>query len=643
MTDNYHLNKKIKSHFGFKGLWLVLIIFVLASFFCLAPLIWYGAKAGTLAAQSFSISKQLANDISGQDWSKSAKSIETLSKNLVQIDSSLSRLGPISLLPKIRNDVQVARQFLTVSQSLTDSYLAIFNILAQAEKSGLVMDQNSLWKNKEAGKLISQNKKELLLAQEKLDQARRSFAAISTNEFPGFLAKPLRAAHSQLQQVLESTDLIVPAISLLPDFLGYEKEKHYLLVFENNMELRPTGGFIGSYGLITVQDGQIKNIFTDDVYNLDKLSEGKLKRLAPRPMAVYNNQTYWYMRDANWPASWPDSAKTVADFFAIERQNANLPAQKLDGVIAITPDFIANILEVVGPIESHGVVFRAENFAWDLEKFVENDFAGQNIPYEERKAIIGVLSNKLIEKMENTTSSDLVKLWLAFKKNIDQKNILVYMFDEQLQAYFSQRNWAGEIRPATGDYLMLIDSNFAALKTDSVMKRSIKRSLSLNTAGDLISRLEITYQHTGQFVRNFITRYRTYAKIYVPQGSWFENGQVKEGDKAISLDMSKDLEYGTEYGKAYVAYFLVIEPGATKTIILNYKLPAYLKKQFEDGSYSLLVQKQPGTIGHLLSIDLNLSQEISAYQADSWPSAYHKTSISWQSDLAADREYHLKF
>jgi len=643
-NGNSHFSSNNSVRFlSLKGSILFIAISLTSLIIVLAPLVFHGVKAANYALVSYQQVKNLVSDSQAKNWSAGVKTAANLQVNLKKLDLEISRLGLITKLPKLNQALKISRQFLAVADSLTGSYLETFKIFAKVEELGAVIDPLDLLENKEALKLISANNAGLTLAQNNVDQAKKRFAEINTNEFSGLFSKYLFLAHAQLGQILTITDLAIPALPELVDFLGFNGAKHYLLIFENNMELRPTGGFIGSYGIITIESGEVKKIFTDDVYNLDKLSAGKMKELAPLPMQKYNNQKYWYLRDANWSANWPDSAKKITEFFHKERINANLSDQPLDGVIAITPDFIANLLAVIGPIKSQGLTFSAKNFALDLEKFVEFDFSQYDVAYSERKEIIGDLADILIARMENIPTGDLVKLWLAVKKNIDQKQILVYMFDDKLQKYFSDRQWSGEVKATAGDYLMIVDSNLASLKTDSVMERSIKQTLKINNAGDLIAQLEITYQHNGQFLTDLITRYRTYAKVYVPEGSWFERGWIKAGDKETALDMSKDLEYGNEFGKSYAAYFLVIEPGHSKTIILEYKLPATLKNQSEKGQYSLTVQKQPGTSGHKLEIDLNFSRDIAAYKSDNFPSRFDGQSISWKTDLSVDREYIIKF
>lgn len=409
------------------------------------------------------------------------------------------------------------------------------------------------------------------------------------------------------------------------------------------MELRPTGGFIGSYGLLTVKDGEITSMFTDDIYNLDKPSIGLLKVEAPLPMQKYNNQKILYMRDANWSPDWPTSAETLLTFFNQERDNAGFGIQQIDGIIAITPDFIANLIEATGPITANGITFDAENFAMDLEMFVEFDYVNYGISLSQRKAIIGSLTSILIDRIYTANTEDLVNLWLTTKKNIDEKHILLYLLDDKLQKEFEKQNWTGTINQTENDFFMLVDSNLAALKTDSVMERSLDYSLKLDENDDLIATLAITYDHTGESLTDLITRYRTYARLYTPEDTWFIRAYIQHGDQKQELKLLNDVEIIEEFNKKYAAAFIQIEPGDSKTLIFEYRLSEKIKKDYEDGLYRLFVQKQPGTSGHNLKINLNFNQSIKSYHSEILPEKLDKKSIDWNTDLRVDREFDIKF
>ena len=435
----------------------------------------------------------------------------------------------------------------------------------------------------------------------------------------------------------------MPLISYLPELAGVDGEKNYLVLFENNMELRPTGGFIGSYGLITIDNGEVKSIVTDDIYNLDKHSKDKLLVAAPWQMTAYNKQKYLFLRDANWSPDWPTSAIAIRNFWEAERANAGLPPVKLDGIIAITPDFIANFLDVTGPITADGITFTKNNFAMDLEKAVEFDYAQKGIPLSERKSIIGDLAGELMKKVMRLGAKDALKLWTVAKEDIEGKQMLVWLADSRLQSFVSAENWSGEIVNADSDYLFVVDANLAALKTDSVMKRDISYSLASNASGELVARAAITYRHTAKPVPALISAYRTYTRIYVPDGSWFEKAYLEDKSGTRYLSLGQDVDISSEFNKKVAGVFFTVDPQSEKTLVVEYKLPPRIKEQLASRGYSLYIQKQPGTAGHGLKTDLKFDKLISAWQSETPPQQPSGRELRWSQTLDTDKQYKVRF
>ncbi|MFA5029430.1 MAG: DUF4012 domain-containing protein [Patescibacteria group bacterium] len=646
--DDFLMEHGLKKKKSKTWIWLILVgaavIFLLV---ILVPL----ATSSQKLLNGLKAAEQKANLAFGYassgNWSQTARTLEELNKELSIVKASSQQLGLISYLPPIKKINLSFGQLVDSANDLTFAYGMIFSVLDKMEQeldveklaSGL-SDRDNF---KGLLKSIADNRQDLLLAEKKIDSAGQKLLQINTNNFSGPLKDKLLQVNKLLQTGVDNTKTALPLITNLPEILGYNQEKTYLFVFQNNMELRPTGGFIGSYGLIKIKDGKIINVFTDDIYNLDKLSEGKLLALAPVPMLKYNAQKYWYLRDANWSPDWPTSAQKIIWFFDQERAVANLPPLKLDGVIAINPDFISNLLAVIGPITAQGLTFKSDNFASDLEKFVEFDYVHNQIAKTQRKDIIGVLTGIIINKVYDLPPAELLKIWLAFKKSIDEKNILVFLTDGNLQQEFSRNNWSGEVKTADADYLMVIDSNFAALKTDQVMKRSLSYNLTVDDRGDLFGHLEVTYQHQGKYVKDLITKYRDYVRVYVPENSWFNRIAVKHNNEIKDLNLKDEVVFNKELGKSTAATFFTVEPGETKTLIFEYKLPESVKKQYQSGLYKFSVQKQPGTVGHNLKIYLDFNQPIIAYHADALPHKMDSETVSWQTDLSLDRNFTIKF
>lgn len=581
------------------------------------------------------------------DWHKVSEELLAIEGDISKIKSYLKGLGPILFWPEIKKTTAASDQILTASAKLFSGYSEAFGLLAKIEADFKIEDlslgfSDSNQRIKLLG-LIRDSRQTLMAIKNQIDEAKLAINQADLTQAAKWWPSQFYLIDYFLQAAVDHTEIALPIFSNLPELLGDNQSKRYLFIFQNNTEIRPTGGFIGSYGIFTVKNGELTNFFTDDVYNLDKLSESKLKVLAPEPMQKYNSQKYWYLRDANWSPDWPTSAEQIIWFFNIESANAGLPPKELDGVITITPDFIANILGVIGSIKVRGITFSAANFTKELEQFVEFDYPQYGLKKSERKAIIGELTEAIINKLYNLPANDWLTVWLAFKKNIEEKHILVYLLDKKLQESFFEKNWAGKVQETAGDYLLVIDSNLASLKTDQVMKKSINYNLKIDESGDLIAQLEITYQHEGNYKKDLITRYRDYLRFYVPDGSWFLKSYLKEGGQTTELAILKDLEVHQELAKRVAATFLVVEPQTEKTLVVTYRLPQKIKEQYQRGMYKFSVQKQAGTIGHDLKINLNFNQDISAYQSDNLPQSFKSKAISWETDLKVDREFIVKF
>ncbi len=581
------------------------------------------------------------------DWPTARQELEGLNGQLGKIRRRLDWLGPLGYLPPIKRNLTGLDQLLLVSQDIVTGYQEVFLIIEglqghfQAKEMALSFESPE--HRLEFLKALQEEKESFQKVSGEINRAKEDFIEIKTSDFSGIFQSKLVFLYQFLDETITGTETAIPILANLPELGAVGGEKKYLLIFQNNMELRPTGGFIGSYGIITVRNGKIVKIKTNDVYNLDRLAEGKLAITAPEPFWRYNNQRNWYLRDANWSPDWPTAAEKILWFFNQEREAAGLTKIDFDGVIALTPDFIANLLEVVGPLEARGVVFQADNFAMDLEQFVEFDYADYGIPVHQRKAIIGELTEKLMKKVYHLPPEKILSFWLAFKNNIDQKQILVYLTAPELQRYFSQKNWSGELQTAVGDYFLAVDSNFASLKTNSVMEKSFSYQLTADDSGRLTARLEINYLHQGEYLKDLITEYRNYLRVYVPKESWFLKAGLRQNDHLVELGIPEEVDIKEEFGKKYLGFFFTVKPGREKTVVLEYRLPERIAEQYRRGVYNFCVQKQPGSAGHNLKIVLKFNQRVKSYSSYRPPITAENKILGWQSDLKEDRCYLVNF
>jgi len=402
----------------------------------------------------------------------------------------------------------------------------------------------------------------------------------------------------QLQEAADLMAKLAPLAKLLPALGGYPQESNFLILLQNNDELRPTGGFIGVFGLAKTKNGEILSLLTDDSYHLDMPAIDKWEKEPPVPIKKYLKVENWYLRDANWVPDWALAAQKINEIYTGESLAVGSPAPDFNGIIAINPDFISSLLRLVGPINIKGENYTPENFQELLQYNVEVAYKDRNISSWDRKEIINELLSELKSRLFNLPAKDWVALLNTLDSNIASKDIQLYFSNESLQTLARSLGASGEVKQTAGDYLMVVDANLAAFKSDAVVKKKIAYSVSERN-GNTTASLTLNYRHEGDFNWR-TTRYRSYTRIYTPLGSRLISYSGLDSDKADWTALDDPILNKTIFG-----FFFTVEPGTEKDIIIRYTLPDSINKQIINNNYELLVQKQSGRRTQELKVDLN--------------------------------------
>lgn len=419
-------------------------------------------------------------------------------------------------------------------------------------------------------------------------------------------------------------------------FLGDKMDKRYMLVFQNNTEKRGSGGFIGSFALVDVRRGEITKLTVPKGGTYD--TEAGLSHLVTAPQPLHLLNPLWHFWDANWWPDWPTSAKKLMWFY----ENSNGPT--VDGVISLTPTVLERVLGVIGPIDmtkDYGVIIDANNF-WS----VTQTFSEQK-PHvtTEPKKIIGDLMNRLMEELpKRLTPEKTVQLITVLEQALEEKQILPYFTDPELENTVHDLGWSGAIAETEGDYLMVVNTNIGGQKTDKVINEILTHEARILPDGAIIDTLTIRREHTGVKGELFVgVRNVDWLRVYVPEGSrllsatgfrapdstLFETPDPKwETDPDLktenmgTLDSASLTKVYREHGKTVFANWSMIDPGETQTITLQYELPFVLKPPPPQTGwrgwlerwlhtepsleYSLLAQKQPGALTTTLHSSVQL-------------------------------------
>lgn len=443
-------------------------------------------------------------------------------------------------------------------------------------------------------------------------------------------------------QVSESlVAAVIPLSEILPAVAGYPEKATYLILLQDNNKLRPTGGFISTYGILELEYGEIINFITHDIYYLDIPVKDKLNIKPPEPLKRYLGINQWFMRDANWSPDFPTTAKNIEWFY--QNEIKLIPSSQLeevgalgvefDGIIAITAKFITDFLTITGPIEVKNEIYTKDNFIDLLQYKVKEGEIQLGEPAWQKKEVIGEIAKKIKIKLIDSPFSQWSEILRTFNNNVINKDILIYLKDTSLQNLAIKQDLAGEIKDFVGDYLMIVDANLSTSAIDTIINRGIDYEIQQGHNG-LFAKLQINYAYNKDF-NNQADEYKTYTRVYTPLGSQLVKA---EGMTAERIDVKNEL------GKTSFGVFISIKPKEIGSLYFEYKLPIDIYHSVSNGQYELYVQKQPGSKVKMLTIDLEFINSIKSYN----PTGFYVDKISdshikWESDLNTDRKFEVIF
>ncbi len=548
------------------------------------------------------------------DFSKINQEIKSLGGKLMQIFSVI----PVFSKASSAQNAFLAGEQLTKGASLITEAVETFYEIQK--------NQNQTPKNRSI--LISEA---FLASRKKTEEARKLFEdaqhlleKINLADIPEEYQKDFLVTKKIVPATIKAIEYFQNNQRLFSEFMGVNGPRKFLIIFQNNNEMRATGGFIGSYAIVSVSNGQLKNIFIDGIYNPD----GQLKENIIPPRPIRKISAGWSTHDANWFPNFPDSARKIAWFY----EKTGGPT--VDGVIAVTPIVLEKLLEISGPIEmeEYGVVVDSENFVETTQFKVEVDYDRvENNP----KRFIADLTPKVVNKiMQETDLSRAIRILSVFSSALQEKHIQIYSFDSEVQKLISRQGWSGEIKQTDKDFLMVVNSNLNGFKTDGVIDEYIDHKATINQDGSVIAEVSIKRVHNGgdKAFEWFNKVNSNYMRVYVPLGSQLleaegytkevikdplnyeklgfkEDPDVKKQEEAIQIDKETGTMIYEENGKTVFANWVYVSPKEEVIVRYKYLLPFKINlTENEFASYSLLAQKQAGSRGSKFSSQLEFPE-----------------------------------
>jgi hypothetical protein len=512
----------------------------------------------------------------------------------------------------------------------------------------------------------------------------RLLSEIEPDNLPQDYQASFRTLQERSDQISKSFFELDSLIARMHSILGFEGEKRYLLIFQNNSEMRGSGGFMGSYSIVDFRDGEITKLETPKGGTYDT-EAGYLKRIvAPEPLHIVN--PLWHFWDANWWPDWKKTAKKLMWFYE------NSGGSSVDGVIAITPVVAERLLEIIGPLDmqdTHGVTMTHENFWETTQTFAEEKpldhpdyyplpfvptatsalaFASstetKEIGTEPKKIIGDLLAEIRIELPKRIDKDMFLGLLAGFEQSLSEKHALFYFNDWQTQAKFEELDWAGRMHHTEWDYLMVTNTNISGAKSDRKIAQKIDHQAEVQPDGRIVNTLLISRTHTGLKGEKFSgVKNLDWMRIYLPLGSrfisaegfwppdestfekpdpsWQHDPDLKASEENFVRDSVSWTKIYNEDDKTVFANWAQVDPGQTVRIVVRYELPFTISLDNENEEpYALMVEKQPGAMPSDFSSRLILAPG----QVPSWyyPENLGALPDGWQineTGLALDRFY----
>lgn len=447
--------------------------------------------------------------------------------------------------------------------------------------------------------------------------------------------KFLQNSFVQDQVVKKLGDENAELLAFLPQFLGFTKPMTYLMLFQNNTELRPGGGFLGVYAVVRLDKGRSEVLKVEGTEIIDRNTPEDWKPTPPEILKEHLKVNRWYFRDSNWSPDFVASAENVLKMYKGE---GGLLADEIDAVVGITPTVLEEFMKKTGPITVEGIEFTADNVTEKLEYEVEYGYDEKGIHFFERKQIIEPFMLQLLHSLKINSLANIQNYFELIQDLTKEKQIFIYSLDTDLQKELDKKDWTGRVKQVDGDYLLWVDANLAALKTDHAIERTLHYSFLRQEDGKILATAEMEYKHNGKFDWR-TTRYRTYARVYVPIGSEFVTSTGSMAwDRTDKLGV---IDQGEELGKKWFGTFIAIEPGKIGKLSFSYYLPPSVGDQIKNGLYTLFVQKQAGTIKSGLTLDLEFGNNIVTASPEEIKEDWGDAVYKHEDDLRMDRKFEV--
>ena len=483
--------------------------------------------------------------------------------------------------------------------------------------------------------------------EEPLARTRESLNALvaARARVPDGLIAPMDEGINELDDALIELEALVHgyerAQGFLPELLGYDGERRYLLLPQNNTELFPSGGLISSYGILTINAGRLEGVALEYFGTLYERWQSQTNEYIepPGPLKNYLKKNFsWALGEAGWYPDFGTTASLATDF--VMRGGA----PETDGTIAIDMYFMKELLAFMGPIEvsEYGITVDAKNFDEVSLQYTRDEYY---VPGQPKKAFLSYLAQEVMARLLTTPKDRWVDMLTLLDRMGRERHLQLDFNHEALNALSREYGFGGGLQSHATDYVLIADTSVNSTKLNLILETSAKLDVSLTEDGG--ARSSLTYVVRNPFpewqagrnpdlVRALMLDgiYGCYLRIYVPRQARLEHVMLNGRGAGVE-------QIGLEFGRAVFGRYFRVNPGQEQALSFEYESRDVVVNDGETYVYSLELRKQAGTDAVPLALSIALPPGAELMSATVDGKAVEGTAI--ETDLREDRQVEVRF
>lgn len=559
----------------------------------------------SIAGKSLLIAKE---NLEKNDWEGCQRQINIVQKRLVFNRRFFEIFGPFYEVFNFGEWLSDLETILIVEEKSVVS-LENYSELEEIFLSSLV----SFWQGEKAD-ITAKVPRMSYLTENLYSESSQIWGIIESRSFNSRLWKilPIETEFKKLKESLPGLRSEVSRIRLLlpylTEILGEKGKRNYLILFQDNLELRPSGGLLKSFALVTVEEGKLTDFSIQTVKSADEKLRGEIE--PPQPIKDYYGERKWYLKDANWWPDFPQTAQKIQWFLEKEID------KDFDGVFAVNLNFFKKLIDFSGAltlpktqevIDSANFFERAVYFPKDPSGLeLDDDFTAE-------------IAKEYLVKIKQFKQGEMADFVKAFWLSLKDKDWQLTFKDAKLAELVGVFSWDGSIQEnlvcpkiserCLADYFTVNEANLGANRANYFIRRLLTKTVKIGESGDFEITDHLSYQNLSLGDSWPAGRYKNYLRVYLPAGSSLERIIVNdptEPEYWTEIPLEK-IDFNQEGGKNILGFLVEIPARSQRIVEIKYKLQKLiLDKSFF--SYTLLWQKQSGIEETPISLTFELPE-----------------------------------